>query len=123
VDQSSAVSLQTPSVLAASAAPTGVGLLGALGLAPAQNAVSAALAGVGSVSNILADQLSQVAQLVNNAGATVNEVTGALGVPTSQLTAPVTAVTTNLTGGLSGTLRMIGSQSKKSAPSSAPSTP
>lgn len=79
----------TPSIMGG--AGDGTGLLGLLGLGSGQSAATA-VDGVATVSNILADQLTQVDQL---AGTTVSEVGGAVG-PAGTQTTSVTSTVTNL---------------------------
>ena len=116
----------TPSLVAPSgagsvpAAPNGPTDLLSLGLGSGQNVVSNTLNSVSSVSNILADQLSQVAKLTNS---TVTGLTSGLGQPVQGVTAPVTELTNDLTTTVGGTLQGVGNllkgaTSSTSAPSS-----
>src|SRR5260370_36845900 len=92
--QPSAPVLTTPSLLGAS--PSGAGPLGVfsqLGLAPGGDVVANAMTNVGSVSNILADQLNQVAQLTNS---TLDNLTAPLRPGVQPLTTSGTALPNGL---------------------------
>ena len=89
-------------------------LLAGLGLAPGGNVVAATLANVGTVGNILADQLNQVAKLTNT---TLNSVTAPLGPQAQSLTATVNELAngvTNLVTGLGTGLRSAGAATSTS---------
>ena len=98
----------TPSIVSSPAVgPLGVqDLLSQLGLAPGQDALATAIGNVGSISNILADQLSQVAQLADK---TLSQVTTPLGQPVQSLTQPVSELADGTVLGVSGTLHGLGS--------------
>ena len=106
--QPSTPALTTPSLLGAS--PTSGGgpldLLSQFGLAPGGDVVANALTNVGSVSNILADQLNQVAQLTN---ATLDNLTAPLGPGVQTLTTPVNELTNGVIRGLGKTVKGLGS--------------
>jgi RNA polymerase sigma-70 factor (ECF subfamily) len=70
-----------------------------LGLTQGGNVVGATLANIGSVSNILAEQLNQVAQLTNT---TLNNVTAPLGPQAQSLTTPVSEVSEGVTKVVAG---------------------
>jgi hypothetical protein len=98
--------LTTPSLLGAS--PSGAGLLDVLsqlGLAPGGDVVANALTNVGSVSNILADQLNQVAQLANS---TLDNLTAPLGPGVQPLTTSVNELTNGVIQGVRTTLKGLG---------------
>jgi RNA polymerase sigma-70 factor (ECF subfamily) len=104
--QPSTPALTTPSLLGAS--PSGAGpldLLSQLGLAPGGDVVANALTNVGSVSNILADQLNQVAQLTNS---TLDNLTAPLGTGAQSLTNPVNELTNGVIRGLGNTVKGLG---------------
>jgi hypothetical protein len=104
--QPSTPGLTTPSLLGAS--PSGAGpleVLSQLGLAPGGDVVANALTNVGSVSNILADQLNQVAQLTNS---TLDNLTAPLGAGTQSLTNPVNELTNGVIQGLANTVKGLG---------------
>jgi hypothetical protein len=102
--QPAASVVTTPSLLGASSAPdTGPqDLLAKLGLVPGGNPVDSTLSNVESISNILADQLDQVARLTN---ITVDQMTSPLGAQAKGLTSPVNELTNGLTKGLGTTLK------------------
>jgi hypothetical protein len=104
--QPSAPALTTPSLLGAS--PSGAGpldVLSQLGLAPGGDVVANALTNVGSVSNILADQLNQVAQLTNS---TLDNLTAPLGPGVQPLTTSVNELTNGVIQGVRTTLKDLG---------------
>lgn len=106
----------TPSIVSSPAViSTGVqDLLSQLGLAPGQDVVATAIGNVGSISNILADQLSQVAQLADK---TLAQATTPLGQPAQSLTKPVSELTDGTVQGVAGTLKGLGtSLNSKSSP-------
>jgi hypothetical protein len=94
----------TPSLLGPTAAPDAgpQDLLSKLGLVPGGNPVDSTLSNVESISNILADQLDQVARLTN---ITVDQMTSPLGAQAKGLTSPVNELTNGLTKGLGTTLK------------------
>ena len=103
--QPSAPALTTPSLLGAS--PSGAGLLDVLsplglGQAGAGDAVASALSNVSSVSNILADQLNQVAQLTNS---TLDNLTAPLGPGVPNLTTPVDELSNGVIQGVGNTVK------------------
>jgi hypothetical protein len=101
--QPSAPALTTPSLLGASPSGAGpLGVLSPLGLGQAGDAVASALSNVGSVSNILADQLNQVAQLTNS---TLDNLTAPLGPGVQTLTTPVSELTNGVIAGLGNTVK------------------
>src|SRR6266566_2084364 len=94
--QPSSPLLTTPSLLGGS--PSGTGALDVfsqLGLAPG-DVVANALTNVGSVSNILADQLNQVAQLTNSM---LDNLMGPLGPGAQTLSTPVNELTNGVIRG------------------------
>ena len=114
---SSGVSLATPSIIESPATTPAAGsgdLLGQLGLAPGQNVVAATLNNVGSVSNILAEQLNQVAGLTNS---TLNQVTGGLGPQAPFLTGPVSELSESLAKDVGGVLNTLGTGLKSASSS------
>jgi hypothetical protein len=99
-----ATAVTTPSLVGPTSS-SGAGLqdpLSLLGLASGANLVDNTLSNVDTVSNILADQLDQVARLTN---ITVDQVTSPLGAQAKGLTTPVSELTNGLTKGVSATLK------------------
>jgi RNA polymerase sigma-70 factor (ECF subfamily) len=95
--------LTTPSLLGASPlGPSPLDVLSQLGLTPGGDALASALTNVGSVSNILADQLNQVAQLTNS---TLDNLTAPLGAGAQTLTTPVDELTNGVIAGLGNTVK------------------
>ena len=78
------------------------GLLGGLGLTPVQNLLGTTLDNVGTVGDILASQLNQVAELANR---TVSGALAPLGAPVAPLAETVTTTVNTLTGGLATTVK------------------
>ncbi len=115
--------LTTPSLLGGS--PSGAGALDVfsqLGLAPGGDVVANALTNVGSVSNILADQLNQVAQLTNSM---LDNLMGPLGPGAQTLSTPVNELTNGVIRGLGTTVKGLGtglSTGLRSTVTSAPVT-
>jgi hypothetical protein len=104
--QSSTPALTTPSLLGAS--PSGAGpldVLSQLGLTPGGDVLASALTNVGSVSNILADQLNQVAQLTNS---TLDNLTAPLGPGGQTLTTPVSELANGVIQGVGNTVKGLG---------------
>ncbi len=104
--QPSSPLLTTPSLLGGS--PSGAGALDVfsqLGLAPGGDVVANALTNVGSVSNILADQLNQVAQLTNSM---LDNLMGPLGPGAQTLSTPVNELTNGVIRGLGTTVKGLG---------------
>ncbi|TMK47529.1 MAG: sigma-70 family RNA polymerase sigma factor [Actinobacteria bacterium] len=119
--QPSTPALTTPSLLGAS--PSGAGpldVLSQLGLAPGGDVVASALTNVSSVSNILADQLNQVAQLTNS---TLDNLTGPLGTGAQTLTTPVNELTNGVIRGVGNTVRGVGTELSTGLRSPATSPP
>ncbi len=121
--QPSSPLLTTPSLLGGS--PSGAGALDVfsqLGLAPGGDVVANALTNVGSVSNILADQLNQVAQLTNSM---LDNLMGPLGPGAQTLSTPVNELTNGVIRGLGTTVKGLGtglSTGLRSTVTSAPVT-
>src|SRR5437879_275472 len=89
--------------------------LSLLGLASGANVIDSTLANVDTVSNILADQLDQVARLTN---ITVDQVTSPFGAQAKGLTSPVSELTNGLTKGLGKTVKGLVSGLRSAVPSS-----
>jgi RNA polymerase sigma-70 factor (ECF subfamily) len=112
-----ATAVTTPSLVGPTSS-SGAGLqdpLSLLGLAPGANLVDNTLSNVESVSNILADQLDQVARLTNT---TIDQVTSPLGAQAKGLTSPVSELTNGLTKGLSTTVKGLVGGLRSAVPSS-----
>ena len=109
--------MTTPSLLGATAAPDAgpQDLLAKLGLVPGGNPVESTLSNVESISNILADQLDQVARLTN---VTLDQVSSPFGSQAQGLTGPVSELTNGLTTGLGKTLKGLVSGIRSAVPSS-----
>jgi hypothetical protein len=108
----------TPSLLGPSTTPDAAppDLLSQLGLAPGGNVVDNTLSNVGSVGNILADQLDQVAKLTNS---TLDQIMSPLGPQVHGLTAPVNELTNGVTKGLGTTLKgLVGGLRRSAVPNS-----
>jgi hypothetical protein len=80
-------------------------VLSQLGLTPGGDVLASALTNVGSVSNILADQLNQVAQLTNS---TLDNLTAPLGPGGQTLTTPVSELANGVIQGLGNTVKGLG---------------
>jgi hypothetical protein len=113
-----APSVTTPSLLGPSGSPDAgpLDLLSGLGLASGGNVVDNTLSNVDSISNILADQLDQVARLTN---VTLDQVSSPFGSQAQGLTGgPVSELTNGLTTGLGKTLKGLVSGIRSAVPSS-----
>jgi hypothetical protein len=113
----SSTAVTTPSLVGPSTTPDAgpPDLLAQLGLSTGGNVVDNTLSNVGSVSNILADQLDQVARLTNS---TLDQVTSPLGPQFHGLIAPVNELTNGVTKGLGGTLKNLVNGLRSTVPSS-----
>ena len=112
-----APAVTTPSLVGppSSAGAGPLDLLSGLGLTPGGNVVDNTLSNVDSISNILADQLDQVARLTN---VTLDQVGSPFGSQAQGLTGPMSELTNGLTTGLGKTLKGLVSGIRSAVPSS-----